>query len=59
MAALEDVSTLSDRFVHEVDSFVLTDVPPDVVRRAKFVTTGLADPSKPQRARVKINFKAS
>ncbi len=27
------------------------------VKRAKFVTTGLADPSKPQRARVKINFK--
>jgi TonB family protein len=29
------------------------------VKRAKFVTTGLADPTKPQRARVKINFKAS
>jgi TonB family protein len=29
------------------------------VKRAKFVTTGLADPSKPQRARVKINFKGS
>jgi TonB family protein len=27
------------------------------VKRAKFVTTSLADPSKPQRARVKINFK--
>jgi TonB family protein len=27
------------------------------VQRAKFVTTGLADPTKAQRARVKINFK--
>lgn len=29
----------------------------EAVKRAKFVTSGLADPSKPQRARVKINFK--
>ncbi len=29
----------------------------EAVKRAKFVTTGLADPSTPQRARVKINFK--
>ncbi len=29
----------------------------EAVKRAKFVTTGLADPTKPQRARVKINFK--
>jgi len=29
----------------------------EAVKRAKFVTTGLADPSKSQRARVKINFK--
>jgi periplasmic protein TonB len=29
------------------------------VRRARFITTGLADPTKPQRARVKINFKGS
>jgi TonB family protein len=29
------------------------------VKRAKFVTTGLADPNKPQRARVKINFRGS
>ena len=27
------------------------------VKRARFVTTDLADPTKPQRARVKINFK--
>ena len=31
----------------------------EAVKRAKFVTTGLADPTKPQRARVKINFKGS
>jgi TonB family protein len=29
----------------------------EAVKRAKFVTTGLADPTKSQRARVKINFK--
>ena len=29
------------------------------VKRARFVTTDLADPTKPQRARVKINFKGS
>jgi TonB family protein len=29
----------------------------EAVKRAKFVTTGLADPTTPQRARVKINFK--
>jgi TonB family protein len=29
------------------------------VKRAKFVTSGLADPTKPQRARVKINFRGS
>jgi TonB family protein len=29
------------------------------VKRAKFATTSLADPTKPQRARVKINFKGS
>jgi TonB family protein len=29
------------------------------VKRARFVTTSLADPTKPQRARVKINFKGS
>lgn len=29
----------------------------EAVKRAKFVTTGLADPGKAQRARVKINFK--
>jgi TonB family protein len=31
----------------------------EAVKRAKFITTGLADPTKPQRARVKINFKGS
>jgi TonB family protein len=31
----------------------------DAVKRARFVTTDLADPSVPQRARVKINFKGS
>jgi TonB family protein len=31
----------------------------EAVKRARFVTTGLADPTKPQRARVKINFKGS
>ncbi len=29
------------------------------VKRARFVTSGLADPNTPQRARVKINFKGS
>jgi TonB family protein len=29
------------------------------VKRAKFVTTSLADPTKPQRARIRINFKGS
>ena len=29
------------------------------VKRARFVTTDLADPTKPQRARVRINFKGS
>ena len=29
----------------------------EAVKRARFVTTGLADPTKAQRARVKINFK--
>ena len=29
------------------------------VKRARFLTTDLADPAKPQRARVKINFKGS
>ena len=29
------------------------------VKRARFVTSGLADPTVPQRARVKINFKGS
>ncbi|HEV2704121.1 MAG TPA: energy transducer TonB [Steroidobacteraceae bacterium] len=31
----------------------------EAVKRARFVTTNLADPTKPQRARVKINFKGS
>jgi TonB family protein len=48
------------------DSPTVTEaVPPKVfdyealmaVKRARFVTTGLADPTKAQRARVKINFK--
>jgi TonB family protein len=31
----------------------------DAVKRARFATTSLADPTKPQRARIRINFKGS